>query len=83
MAPFKKPLFQLCADEGRITALSGCELNLHVYGFGLTNDSEIKLSSFPSTPGHICKSDILHVQTRSKYYKQCIVPNLLIHTPIY
>ena len=51
-------------DEGIIMALMGAELNLHVYGFGLSNDSEIKLSSFPSKPGHICKSNILHVQTR-------------------
>ena len=56
--------FTQFSDKGIITALSGYELNLHVYGYGLTNDSEIKLSSFPSTPGHVCKSDILHVQTR-------------------
>jgi hypothetical protein len=56
--------YSVISDKGIITALQGYELDLHVYGFGLTNDSEIKLSSFPSTPGHICKSDILHVQTR-------------------
>jgi len=46
-----------------INARQGHEVLLHVYGFGLTNESEIKLTSSAGEVGLPCKSKELHVQT--------------------
>jgi len=50
-------------DDGIINVRQGFEVQLYVYGTGLTNNSEVKLTSSVAGVGHACKSQGLHVQT--------------------
>lgn len=61
--PRKTPKLLLFIDNGVINVRQGFEVLLHVYGFGLTNDSEVKLTSSVGGVGQPCKSQELHVQT--------------------
>ena len=49
-------------DDGVINVRQGHEVKLDIYGIGLHNDSEVKLTSSKASPGHACKSQGLHVQ---------------------
>ncbi len=50
------------SDDGVINVRQGNEVRLDIYGIGLTNDSEVKLTSSMASAGHACKSQGLHVQ---------------------
>ena len=45
-----------------INVRQGHEVKLDIYGVGLHNDAEVKLTSSMASPGHACKSQGLHVQ---------------------
>ena len=62
-------------DDGVINVRQGHEVKLDIYGIGLHNDSEVKLTSSKASPGHACKSQGLHVQVVS--FKGNIHPRLL------
>ncbi len=49
-------------DDGIINARQGHEVRLDIYGVGLVEDSEVKLTSSVASAGHACKSQGLHVQ---------------------
>lgn len=51
------------ADNGVINARQGFDVPLYIYGVGLSNDSEVKLTSSVGGVGLPCKSHGLHVQT--------------------
>ena len=60
-------------DDGVINVRQGHEVKLDIYGIGLHNDSEVKLTSSKASPGHACKSQGLHVQVvtlKEKIYTQ-------------
>ena len=50
------------SDDGVINVRQGYEVRLNIYGIGLTNESEVKLTSSVASAGHACKSQGLHVQ---------------------
>eukprot|EP00094_Tigriopus_californicus_P003006 TCALIF_02895-PA protein Name:"Similar to CNNM2 Metal transporter CNNM2 (Homo sapiens)" AED:0.03 eAED:0.03 QI:0/0/0/0.5/1/1/2/0/940 len=52
-------------DDGTIKALRGKDLDLTVYGIGLTNETLVKLTTAQAEFGQPCKSDNYHVQTRA------------------